>query len=54
MNLEQRRTFFLSAGHMVPLFEHRGQNLGQKGSVKAKKISFGGPDLARGPYVAPS
>jgi len=26
----------------------------QKGKVKAKKISLRGPDVARGPYVAPS
>jgi len=32
----------------------RGPHFSQKGKVKAKKISLRGPDVARGPYVAPS
>jgi len=31
-----------------------GPHFSQKGKVKAKKISLRGPDVARGPYVAPS
>ncbi len=45
---------FLSAGHIAPLLVSRGPHFSQKGSVKAKKISLRGPDVARGPYVAPS
>jgi len=32
----------------------RGPHFSQKGKVKAKKISPRWPDVARGPYVAPS
>jgi len=32
----------------------RGPHFSQKGKGKAKKIGLRGPDVARGPYVAPS
>jgi hypothetical protein len=45
---------FSSAGHIAPLLVSREPHFSQKGTVKAKKISLRGPDVARGPYVAPS
>jgi hypothetical protein len=47
---------FSSAGHIEPSFVSRGPHLGHKGLkiLKASKIGPRGPDVARGPYVAPS
>jgi len=45
---------FSSAGHIAPLLVSRGPHFSQKDKVKAKKISRRGPDVANGPYVAPS
>ncbi len=42
---------FSSAGQIVPLFM---PHLGQKGYFNDTKIGLRGPDVACGPYVAPS
>jgi len=44
---------FSSAGHIALLLVSRRPHFSQKGKVKAKQISPRGPDVARGPYVAP-
>jgi len=38
----------------TPLLVSGGPHFSQKGKDKAKEISLRGPDVARGPYVAPS
>ncbi len=46
--------FFASAGHIEPFFVSRGPHSGHKGYLNATIIGPRGPDVARGPYVAPS
>ncbi len=44
---------FSFSGHIEPFFVSRGPHLGHKGYLNATKIGPRGPDVARGPYVAP-
>jgi hypothetical protein len=45
---------YSSAGHIEPSFVSRGPHLGHKAYLNATKIGPRRPDVARGPYVAPS
>ncbi len=54
MHYSRGGQLFSYAGHIVPFFVFRGPHSGQKGYFNATKYGPRGPDVARGPYVAPS